>query len=99
MDGREVIIITSSVWSSVDDSNMFMIPTRAMIPAWAIVIPTWPNMFLKFLSLYFAQDVKGQKRTDDGLSFTPALDLISQIGGALSVIALSLTLVIYLSIR
>ncbi|XP_033630594.1 uncharacterized protein LOC117292594 [Asterias rubens] len=44
-------------------------------------------------------DVKGQKRTDDGLSFTPALDLISQIGGALSVIALSLTLVIYLSIR
>ncbi|XP_071797060.1 uncharacterized protein [Asterias amurensis] len=44
-------------------------------------------------------DVKGQKRTEDGLSFTPALDIISQIGGALSVIALSLTLVIYLSIR
>ncbi|XP_071797061.1 uncharacterized protein [Asterias amurensis] len=44
-------------------------------------------------------DVKGQKRTEDGLSFTPALDVISQIGGALSVIALSLTLVIYLSIR
>ena len=95
MDGREVIIITSSVGSSVDDSNVFMIPTRAMIPAWA----TWPNMFLKFLSLHFAQDVKGQKRTEDGVSFTPALDIISQIGGALSVIALSLTLVIYLSIR
>ncbi|XP_071797065.1 adhesion G-protein coupled receptor G7-like isoform X2 [Asterias amurensis] len=43
-------------------------------------------------------DVKGQKRRDDGLSFTPALDLISQIGGALSVAALAITLVIYLSI-
>ncbi|XP_071797059.1 uncharacterized protein [Asterias amurensis] len=43
-------------------------------------------------------DVKGQKRRDDGLSFTPALDLISQVGGALSVAALAITLVIYLSI-
>ncbi|XP_071797056.1 uncharacterized protein [Asterias amurensis] len=43
-------------------------------------------------------DVKGQKRRDDGLSLTPALDLISQIGGALSVAALAITLVIYLSI-
>ncbi|XP_033629974.1 adhesion G-protein coupled receptor G2-like [Asterias rubens] len=43
-------------------------------------------------------DVKGQKRRDDGLSFTPALDLISQIGGALSVAALAITVVIYLSI-
>ncbi len=44
-------------------------------------------------------DVKGQQLTDEGFSSTPALDIISQIGGALSVIALSLTLVIYLSIR
>ncbi len=44
-------------------------------------------------------DVKGQQLTYEGLSSTPALDIISQIGGALSVIALSLTLVIYLSIR
>ncbi|XP_033630633.1 adhesion G-protein coupled receptor G4-like isoform X2 [Asterias rubens] len=43
-------------------------------------------------------DVKGQKLRDDGLSFTPALDLISQIGGALSVAALAITVVIYLSI-
>ena len=55
---------------------------------------------VKQISTFFsAQDVKGQKLRDDGLSFTPALDLISQIGGALSVAALAITLVIYLSIR
>ncbi len=49
-------------------------------------------------TFFLAQNVKGQKRTDEGLSSTPALDIISQIGGALSVVALAITLVIYLSI-
>ncbi len=68
---------------------------------WECLRFAFPNgqHFLKFSSFYFAQDVKGQQLTDEGFSSTPVLDIISQIGGALSVIALSLTLVIYLSIR